>query len=508
MKRKFRISMAWLHTWTGLIFGWLLFAVFVTGTLSYFRTEISLWMRPELQQAAPATHVLEVAESVLNREARNAAFWTIRVPNKRDPTLEIGWPDSDDPALMHTRYINPFTGRILKPRDTQGGDFFYRFHFELGLPNPWGRWIVGIATMALLITLISGIVIHRRIFRDFFTFRPGASLVRSFLDAHNGLAVFALPFHLMITYSGLVIFMYVYMPAGVIAAYGSDFKSFLSDISPNFPAVEVSGRKIPLAPLEAMAEKATSQWVGGSVKTLTIHHPGDAKAVVEITRGDTDRIAAGQELMVFDGVTGTLLYHFENKSAAAVIRHFLYGLHLGRIANLDLRCLYVLSGLTGSAMIASGLLLWSLRREDQRVSEQTGPALVDVLNIGSIAGLINAIAVYFWANRLLPVELTQRADWEIAFFFAGYALAFFYATLRPPIRAWREELALAAFLFSMVPFLDGTPMLVFTDARLSETGWNPQGFDLCAFITGLILVWISTRIGRLAVRGKLLESSK
>ena len=45
----FRQAMAWLHTWAGLIFGWLLFAIFLTGTLAYFKDEISHWMQPEVQ---------------------------------------------------------------------------------------------------------------------------------------------------------------------------------------------------------------------------------------------------------------------------------------------------------------------------------------------------------------------------------------------------------------------------------------------------------------------------
>ncbi|EPM93235.1 membrane protein, partial [Pseudomonas syringae pv. actinidiae ICMP 19070] len=40
--------MAWLHTWVGLLFGWLLFAIFLTGTLSYFKDEITQWMQPEI----------------------------------------------------------------------------------------------------------------------------------------------------------------------------------------------------------------------------------------------------------------------------------------------------------------------------------------------------------------------------------------------------------------------------------------------------------------------------
>jgi len=48
MKEGFRQAMAWLHTWTGLIFGWLLFAIFLTGTMSYFKEEINHWAQPEV----------------------------------------------------------------------------------------------------------------------------------------------------------------------------------------------------------------------------------------------------------------------------------------------------------------------------------------------------------------------------------------------------------------------------------------------------------------------------
>jgi hypothetical protein len=33
--------------WSGLLFGWLLFTVFLTGTLTIFDNEITYWMQPE-----------------------------------------------------------------------------------------------------------------------------------------------------------------------------------------------------------------------------------------------------------------------------------------------------------------------------------------------------------------------------------------------------------------------------------------------------------------------------
>ena len=41
MKAGFRQSMSWLHTWCGLTCGWLLCAIFLTGTLSVFREPIT-----------------------------------------------------------------------------------------------------------------------------------------------------------------------------------------------------------------------------------------------------------------------------------------------------------------------------------------------------------------------------------------------------------------------------------------------------------------------------------
>ena len=56
--------------------------------------------------------------------------------------------------------------------DTRGGNFFYRLHFDLHyIDVKTARWIVCFASLFMLIALISGIVIHKRIFKDMFVFR-------------------------------------------------------------------------------------------------------------------------------------------------------------------------------------------------------------------------------------------------------------------------------------------------------------------------------------------------
>ena len=85
---------------------------------------------------------------------------------------------------------------------------------------PLARWIVSFCAMMMLVAIISGIVTHRRIFADFFTFRPGKGS-RSWIDGHALVAVAALPYHLMITYTGLVTLMLMTMPWGAEKAYAA-----------------------------------------------------------------------------------------------------------------------------------------------------------------------------------------------------------------------------------------------------------------------------------------------
>ncbi|MCH4248388.1 MAG: PepSY domain-containing protein [Acinetobacter populi] len=237
-----RQSMSWLHTWISLLLGWLLYAIFLTGTLSFFQNEITIWMKPELHQSLTnqtQQQQLTTALKVLQERAPEAAGWNINLPTARQTTTSISIQKQGEQNQGGGRggggggrggnqiILDTATGEEIKPRETRGGGFLYRFHFELyGMDRSTARWIVGIATMFMFVAIISGIITHKKIFKDFFTFRPGKGQ-RSWLDAHNATAVFALPFHLMITFSGLLLLMYTLMPYAVNMVYEGGRREFL-----------------------------------------------------------------------------------------------------------------------------------------------------------------------------------------------------------------------------------------------------------------------------------------
>ena len=218
--RSFTQSMSWLHTWTGLLLGWLLFAIFLTGTLAVFDKELNWWMQPELSDhGLDQAGALRTAQQWLSREQGEADAWNIRLPTLRDPSLSVS---AGERRRGGGQLLDPVSGEPLQARDTAGGNFFFHFHYTLHLPRTLGIWVVGLAAMAMLVALVSGIVIHKKIFKDFFTFRPGKGQ-RSWLDGHNASAVLLLPFHLMITYTGLVIFYGIYMPAAMDTLYAVSY---------------------------------------------------------------------------------------------------------------------------------------------------------------------------------------------------------------------------------------------------------------------------------------------
>lgn len=491
-KGSLRQAMAWLHAWSGLFVCWLLLMVFMSGTASYYRDEISLWMKPELQAAASAAPVPPVlaaqsALAYLRANAPDATRWVIELPTGRQPALAVSWVDTKTAvkkrrARQDQVLLDPASGAQLPaPRATEGGDFLFRLHFDLHyMPIVWGRWIVGIAAMGMLVAILSGVITHRRIFRDFFTFRPHKGQ-RSWLDAHNAVAVLALPFHLMITYTGLVTLMFMYMPAPKQALYGGDQKTWLKDAYPQTARkVTPSGQPAPLTDLAPLLAQASTRWRGAAPGRIVIDYPGDASATIALARQAGLSFSNSEPVLLFQGASGQLLAATDYDAITpSEARRAMYGLHLGRFADPLLRALFFLCGLAGCAMVATGAVLWGVRTRAQAVKAGRigfGLRLVDALNIGAIACLPIAFAAFFWANRLLPVGMAQRADSEIACFFGAWAVAALLAQIRPMRGMWRFQLGLGAGLWGgLMPLTLAT-----TEVALA-------GLDCVALVVGLLL---------------------
>lgn len=481
MEQSFRQSMRWLHTWSGLLLGWLLFAVFVTGTSAYYKDEITLWMKPELHYSKESTKSFEIAHQKAIELAQHQTNFSVTLPNERSNIIFTMWREEGKEGRKGRRVYKNYdasTGEELLSRETAGGNFLYRFHFELyNMPRELARWIVGIATMFMFVAIITGVIIHKRIFKDMFLFRPKKG-VRSWMDVHILPAVAALPFHIMITYSGLLLFMRLMMPWGMDAAYENDFRAYRADINQlQTPLIQAEKpvkkersiqrpsskkqhpKQLTQETLDAILKQAHTFWpnnIGGYSVSKTKR--GIEVQVRPKEHSTIFSLKFEREYLVFDGQSGALLKKNIPPTTQSSILNTLYvfeSLHQARFADSVLRFLFFIAGISGSVLIGSGLIIWVVKRKKRYEQKSSlGFTLVEKLNLGTIVGLFIGLGAYFIANRLISVMAENRSSLEIKAFFIAWLLSYIYAFVRETRHAWIEQLYATALIYISLPFIN------------------------------------------------------
>lgn len=504
MTGSLRQSMTWLHTWSSITAGWILFAIFLTGTLSFFRNEITFWMQPELHQSVPGAQSVTVAYEYLTENAAAATEWQINLPDPRKRTLDLSW---STPGEARERRRGPRvqldaqSGEPLEARQTAGGNFLYRFHFELyGMPRDVARWLVGIVSMMMFVGIISGVIMHRKIFTDFFMFRPKKKLL-SWIDGHAISAVLALPFHIMITFSGLILLGNTLMPWNGEGHHGGP-RDRGAGGSGRPVAVQVAKDFDDNPPFAKMFRHFEQQWQV-PVDTLTISKPGTNKVTYTLGGGNRTELSAGrggETAFTYDRngeLSDTRPANTEENTAQAIYNYFDM-LHQARFADVATRWLLFFAGILGTIMVGTGSVLWAVKRSKQQMG-QFGFELIRGLNVGTIAGLMTACGSYFWANRLLSAEMATRSTWEIYTFFFVWALSIVCGLIWRDRKGWLVQLSLAGTLFTFLPVLDSVTSPVSVFFALANADWIRLSFDICCLLVAAV-IWLS--IYYLAVRKK------
>ncbi|MNR77803.1 hypothetical protein D3C72_84860 [compost metagenome] len=521
MKDSLRLSMSWLHTWSGLVCGWLLCAIFLAGSLSVFRDPITHWMKAEPVLATNADapqgvhpDVLASTMQHLATQAAGAPFWRVVLPQRADQALQIFWRAKDGPRTGSHLAVHPQTGALLPlpwGRQTEGGRHFMSFHYSLDA-GIFGFWLVGFVAMGMLVALVSGVIVHKRIFKDFFTFRPGKGQ-RSWLDAHNVTAVLTLPFLFMIVYTGLAFFYTSYMPMPLRAAYGADAKAYTQYQQELVPAPvlkrKASGVPIAIPDLSPLLQQA-QQMTGLPARMLLIERPGDASMAIKVYDHGPDTAHSGRILnapgiVTFDGKTGAVLQwqksEGDHDSVSSKTHRVIEVLHVATFGGWSIKWLYFLSGLMGTLMIASGTVLFMVKRRKKNEMEFGAATahmyrIVEGMNVAAVAGICVACISYLYANRLIDADFALRSAWEVRTFFIIWLLTLVHAMLRTPAKAWVEQLALAACLCLALPLLNLMTTGEYFLSYFLRSDWQSFALEMVVLSLGLALAFTAHKLGR------------
>lgn len=453
MKNSLRQSMAWLHTWSGLLTGWLLFVIFVGGTLACFDRELDDWMRPSLHHitGTPAPK-FDAAMALLARKSPEAHAWWAHRPNDRERAMEAHWSQDDGTTGKLT--LDPVTAEPVP--ETTGGDFFFQLHWNLHA-GTMGMYIVGLAGMLMLVALVAGVITHKRILKDFFTFRYWVGGQRAWLDGHNITGVLALPFHLLIAYTGVIIFATSYIAGGLQTAYRGDVESFFQDAGGFHEREALKQPLRRLHSVDALVADAERR-LGVPVDWAAVEHPDDASALIVFGTDHSRRVAWDMRQVQYDAATGAFVHLSPAPAAGYRTYSFLGGLHMVQFGGSALRGLYFLLGLAGCVMLASGMQVW-VRKRERKIAEtgvRGGYRWVLGLNLGVVAGMPLACAALLLGNRLLPAAMNDRAPAETGVFVMVWLLAaaWGFARARQGRTAWRELFTACGVAYALVPLVN------------------------------------------------------
>ena len=479
MRDTLRQRLGWLHTWVGFVTGLLLFVIFAGGTLAVFDTEITRWMQPENSRlpsgSPPSPQALEAARQNLEilRARGEQPFLTL--PSARDPMLRVLQYDGHE---FIGAALDPVDGHPVNARQTVGGQLFYNLHFTLWLGRDWGRRVVDVLGLAMLVGILSGVIIHLRLLLpDIVLFRPFAARARAWLDGHVLAGVLFLPFIVGITYTGVVIHAAAILPDGAaIHRPAGPMPAALKSL----PALP------PLAPMLARAE---TEFGAGQIGFF-LFNPHHISAV----RADGAGFLMTRDEAEFSYEGGTFLRHVKHVGATTVLSQGFRGFHFARWTPLPLRWLYFLSGLGGTLLIASGLVLF-LMRYRRRYGGTISFCLAESLVIAVLVGFVVASLGLFWTNRLLYATLPFRAMWERNIFMAIWLFCLLHAwgmvLARQAMAAWRQQLLAVTLLGMGLPFLD----------ILTRSGWAGLlgrnmfcTIDACALAVGISAKAIHQRL--------------
>lgn len=459
-----------LHSWSGVTLGIFLFIVCFTGSVAVFAThETRIW-------EDPANRIAYTGQAADLTDTFDA--WVREQQSLGDVEyLAVSWPRADQPyyqaqADIHldatdehewmVRRWHPTTLEPLEHREASLSHWLVDFHINLKWPSflggyTLGSFLVGAAGILLLLSILTGIVAHRKLTKEAFSLRFDRSVRLKWQDSHKVVGLWGSPFHIMIGFTGAVMGIVTFLaPVFALLAFQGNTQALFALVQE--PEIKASGEPAEMISLERVQEMRHPQ-SGAAPKMVTITHYGDAAAVYTGQWPASGKILYAESFKV-SGVSGRpigLSSIEEPTPLPTRINNTLYPLHVGMISGVAIKFVWFFLGLALSIITALGTMMWVERRKHGHEGQRSDAFYdrLSKLNTGVCAGLALATSSLFLHNSLHIGGEELRAA-AIGWVYLGvWALSIGYAFWRKePYRATRELIAASGAVLALAAILD------------------------------------------------------
>ncbi|MGF1510737.1 MAG: PepSY-associated TM helix domain-containing protein [Myxococcota bacterium] len=474
-----------VHSSVGVATGLLLFAVTFTGTVALFQAEVGAWANPSLRFRAPerldVDALLEAHDDVIPRDAKDILVF---LPDAVRPSLRVSVHAEGEPKWLD---IDPRTGARL-PTGQHGFEKVWRNVHTNALMGRLGRYLVGLSGLVMLLSLVSGLLAHRKLFQQLWTWRRGRSFRIQCGDLHKLLGVWGSVAHVLFGFTGAILgLLGVLALVSAFVVYRGDREAAIEAVVG--PAVERSGEPAEPPELGPLFREAARWDPDVDWQTARLMEWGDRNSHVELAGFPTNTVSMRRSLR-FRGHDGAVVHEVDWVAGGPWHRAFglVQPLHYGSYGGLGIKVLYVLLGVAGALLVATGLVVWLDGRS--RRAGRWHRALAGS-SAAVLAGFPLATFMLPLADRMWASHTAQRFELLTNAYVACLGVALLYGLCRPPERALRELLAASAGCALWAVALD---ILTVGWAKAVVDGGAAAAANFGFAAAGVLLAWVAVKL--------------
>ncbi|MEM6644658.1 MAG: PepSY-associated TM helix domain-containing protein [Bacteroidota bacterium] len=359
-----------IHSWVGLYAGVVIAVLSVTGVLALYKVEVDRTLNASLFETAPGPQPVPISAVVDSlRSVHGAEYHTQTYPPKQAAdTWKATFIIPSGLAFEQLEvFIDPYSGHVLGERDyTRSFAYFLRtIHVRL-YESLFGRQIVGLAGIALLLSTITGFWIYGRFMKNQLLAAIRTKNLRiKMADYHKLIGVATLVFNLMIAITGAWLGLQRFVQPVVVGDRPGGF--------------EVAEK-----PLTEAEDLAFAVDYGRVVQTSALLFPEFVPHFIQSSRDGsrTLRIMGDVPGAAYERHTFSLtldkhdlseLHRYDIREAPVGEKLFYLqeSMHFGDFGGIALKLLYSFFGITSGFLSLSGFVVYLKRTERKRSNHPT-----------------------------------------------------------------------------------------------------------------------------------------
>ena len=520
-----------VHTWTGILCGMALFIAFYAGALTVFKETITRWVSPPAAVAmVPLEQASQLITTSLLARPETAKDFVLHLRETEATPGRLSWkilPEGTDghdqsSAEHYVATLNdtdassvldqslPMTQVHIEQHHPSGlATFIDVLHRVVGLPfdNDPNRLFMGVISVLYTLALVSGLVILLpSLVKDLFALRIGKNIKRMWLDAHNVVGIFSLPFHLVMALTAGVFAFHddIYDVQGKIQAALS--QSNRTEVAK--PSAALQPPSVPREPAMMLSPQELIARVNalspGFVAThLQYQKVTGVRPMVRVWGRDETTLSPRAQggFAALDPYSGRILtadFLPGNQGPWQMVISSFFALHMAAFGGVTVQWLYFILGIAGAWLFYSGNLLWvesrrrQLRRDEQGLPVQRRDTRVlAALTVGVCLGCVCGISISMVVGKWLHGLVDDLNAWHRYSYYAVFFASIAWAFLVGGARAGVHLLWFAAASTLMIPVTSFIALIYPSSTWWVHTSVASLGVDVTALCGSACFVWMA-----------------